>query len=361
VENYKRNIKSSQRFEYGIYQFLDHFFGWQRVFKVLGKRRIAFYRKLQQTLEKGGEGKPIEIERRIDLTLEEFRKSYLKKGIPVIMEGGASNWDCVRNWSFEYFKKLHGADEVVMSSDKDRKDFECTTLADIIDNVKAGGKKYYRFYPLLSRHPEHIHDFDYSWLRERKNNFTMLEEFRVFMGGKDTDTALHSENRANLFVQVYGEKKWILYHPYYTSIVDPLPVRNAYRSIPNKSEKGLFNPFKPDFNPPNNLFKYIDYYETLLKPGDILWVPTFYWHTVVNATDSIGVGYRWFNPFAPLRIAPLYMLLDFFATKPPIWKTLKLSKEDINVLVIAEMGKLDQYRKRQQERAAVPKVKVSET
>ncbi|HTB33169.1 MAG TPA: cupin-like domain-containing protein [Bacteroidia bacterium] len=361
METYRRNIKPSQRFEYGVYQVLDQFFGRERMVKLLGGRRKAFYKRLHKTLKKSGDGKTIEIERRTDLSLKEFRKNYLKKGIPVIMEGAANEWDCVKKWSFEYFKQLHGTDEVAMLDDKDKKNFEIMTLADIMDNIQGGGKKYYRFYPLLSRHPEHIKDFDYEWLRERRNNNTLIEEFRVMMGGKDTTTGLHIENRGNLFVQTYGEKKWILYPPYYTSVLDPKPVRFAYRSVQVTPEKGGFNPFNPKYEPPYNLYKYIDHYETILKPGDVLWVPTFYWHTVVNTTNSIGVGYRWFNLFVGFKTAPLYMFLDFVSTKPPIWKVIKLFKEDINVLLIAQRGKLDKYRKESEGRIVIPKVKVTET
>lgn len=361
MENYKRNIKTSQRLEYGFYQFLDHFFGRKRVFKVFGKRRNTFYKNLEKTLEKSGEGRTFQIERRKELTLREFRRNYLIKGIPVIIEGAAKDWDCVRDWSFDYFKDLHGSDEVVLSVEGDRSKFEIMTLADIIDNVNSGGSKYYRFYPLLKRHPEHIRDFDYRWLKERKNNFTLFEEFRVFMGGKGTTTPLHNEDRGNLFVQVYGDKKWILYPPYYTSVIDPLPVKNAYRGVIPKNETGNFEPLKPNYAPPYNMYKYIDQYETLLKPGDVLWVPTFYWHTVENTTNSIGVGYRWFNPFTPFVTAPLYMFLNFFATKPPIWNILKLSKEDINLLLVAEGGSLDKYRREMEERSKMKDVKLKET
>ncbi|HTB07325.1 MAG TPA: cupin-like domain-containing protein [Bacteroidia bacterium] len=358
MDSYKRNIKPGQRIEYGIFQFLEHFLGRGRVAKIFGRRRKKLLNNIHNTIKKSGQGKAIEIERRANLSLKEFRKHYLKKGIPVIIEGAAKDWDCVKNWSFEYFKQLHGTDEVILTSDNGVKNYERTTLANIIDNVNEGGKKYYRFYPLLHRHPEHIKDFDYRWLRERKNKHTWFEEFRVFMGGKGTTTGMHNENRGNLFVQTFGEKKWILYPPYYSSIIDPSPVKNAYRSVQITAEKGGFDPFKPNYEGVNEPYKYIDHYETLLKPGDILWVPTFYWHEVVNVTDSIGVGYRWFNPFVPFKIAPLYMFLDFFATKPPIWKVIKLSRGDLNLLLVAESGKLDQYRKEQKELSASRKMQM---
>jgi hypothetical protein len=341
VETYKKNIKASQRFEYGIYQILDHFLGRKRVFKILGKRRRAFYGNLHETLKKSGEGKVIEIERRTDLSLKEFRKKYLRKGIPVIFEGGAKEWDCVKKWSFEYFKDLHGKDEIIMP---DGKDYIKKMLTEVIDDVRSGSKTYYRFYPLLKRHPEHINDFDYKWLLTHKVRHLWFEVFRIFMGAKETTTHLHNENTANLFVQVYGEKKWILYPPYYSAVIDPNSA-NVYREAPKKTEQDRFSPFTPDYNYPYTLYKYIDRYETVLKPGDILWNPPFYWHTVKNASDSIGVGYRWFSPSTAFRMAPLYMFLDLFTINPPIWKLYKLSKDDYNLYALARIHKLDKNKK----------------
>src|ERR1700722_7008167 len=168
MDIYKKNIKTRQRIEYGIYQFLEHFFGKKRVSRILGNRKRTFYKKLGETLAKSGEGQVISIERRKNLTIEEFNEQYRDKGKPVIFEGAANDWDCVKKWSLEYFKELHGEDEVLLV---ERKDFEIITLANIIDNIRSGGKKYFRFYPLLHRHPEHLQEFDYQWLKKSKNFF----------------------------------------------------------------------------------------------------------------------------------------------------------------------------------------------
>ncbi|MBC7696049.1 MAG: cupin-like domain-containing protein [Burkholderiales bacterium] len=204
------------------------------------------------------------------------------------------------------------------------------TLADVISNIKEGGKKYYRFYPLLARRPEHIKDFDINWLKERAHKKSLLDSFQVFMGGKGTFSDLHNANPPNLFVQVCGEKQWILYSHYYSPIIDPPPIANIYRVAPPKKEDRPFNPFKPNFEAPYELFKYMDGYSVTLKPGDVLWNTLFYWHAVQNATDSIGVGFRWIVPWYSFKISPLFMFLDLFSTKRPIWKAWGLYKKDMN-------------------------------
>lgn len=342
----RKNILHRQRLEYGFYQFMDHFFGREKVFKIFGKRRRKFYKKLTETLKAGGEGKMRPIERRKDLTLKEFKNYYVKYGVPVVLEGAAKDWDCVKKWSLEYFKNLHGDDKIIrVEIEKLGFPYEETTLGNVIDNIRSGGSKYYRFYPLLERHPEHLKDFDYKWLRDRRNPLTWFEAFQVFIGGNGSLTNLHNANQGNLFVQVYGEKEWVLYSHYYSVVIDPDPVRNVYRNAPTKEGEGPFDPFKPNYEGSYKLFKYIDGYSVHLNPGDVLWNPPFYWHAVKNVSDSIGVGYRWLAPLHSFKMSPFYMLLDMLANNPPIWKAYSLYKKDINLIHLAEYDNLDKYLK----------------
>lgn len=367
MSNYKRNIKRSQRFEYGIYQFLDHFFGRKRVEKIFKKRRRRFYKKLHEAIKQSGEGKIIPVERRKNLSVEEFKKHYLKKGIPVVMEGAANNWPCVKNWSLDYFKQQHGDDEILLVQlQKEGYPYETITLAEVIDNMQTGGGKYYRFYPLLERHPEHVRDFDYTWLLQHRNKINWFEMFQAFIGGKNSATGLHNAGTCNVFVQVYGKKHWRLYPPYYTMIIDPDPVKNVYRHAPMRSATGSpFDPFNPNYGKPFELFKYIDTIDAELNPGDVLWLPPYYWHCVQNPTDSIGVSYRWFPPLYGFTVAPLYLFLDFLAINPPVWKGSKMVRKDANLIYLAETGQLDDYLKKKAERdetkkqSKIPKTKAT--
>jgi hypothetical protein len=355
MEGYRDFIKTlsaGERFKYGLFQVLDHFFGRKTFFKD----RAEYYKKLNEHMAQRGEGKIMPIERRRDLSLEEFQNHYVKKGIPVVLEGAAAEWPCVKKWSLDYFKKEYGKDEIVLVDQAiPGYPYELTTLADVIDNINGGGSKYYRFYPLLARHPECINDFDYKWLKARRNPLSWFDAFQVFIGPKGSYTALHNANQSNLFVQVYGEKKWVLYSHYYSPVIDPHPISNVYRSAPGKRETGPFNPFEPDYDYPFELYKYIDGYSVHLKPGDVLWNPPFYWHAVKNETESIGVGYRWLSPLYSFKISPLYMFLDCFATKPPIWKSYSLYKKDINQLHLEEFKKLEEAKKKIAEQEAKKK------
>jgi hypothetical protein len=336
----------SQRLTYGMYQVADHFFGRKKLFKD----RSKFYNGLLKEMQKHGEGRIMSVERRTDLSREEFMNHYVRKGIPVVMEGAAKDWECVKKWSLEYFKAQHGDDEIILvNQNTGDYPYELTTLADVIDNIKVRGGKYYRFYPLLTRHPEHYKAFDMDWLRARKAKPAFAENVQAFIGAEGSYTPLHNSNYPNLFVQVYGEKKWMIYSNYYAAVSDPNPIRNVSREASPKKKEGQFNPFEPDYSPPYHLYKYVDMYSVHLKPGDVFFNPPFYWHAVQNVTDSIGVGFRWFAPFYAFKTSPLYLLLDLFATKPPIWKMFSLAKKDINMLHLAEVKKLEDLKQKMAE------------
>jgi len=334
------NMKPSNRRNYALLQFFDHFIGREKTDNLFGKKREQNKINMLKSLIKTGKGTIEPVERIKYKDKEHFYKIYVQTRKPVILDGAAKDWACCKNWSLEYIKELYGEDEIVLLEDKVA-DKEVKKLGDVIDNIREGGSKYYRFYPLFNRHPERLIDFDIKWLREQRQKFSFGESIQAFIGGKGTITHLHNAFPPNLFVQVFGEKKWFLYDDYYTPIVDPHPAQNIYRYAPYIGEKP-FDPFAAK-NAKFPQYKYIHGYEADLRAGDILWNPPYVWHTVKNVADSIGVGYRWINPFYCFASAPFYGMLDLMAYNPPIWKSIKFYQKDFNLLQLAETGQLEDF------------------
>ena len=332
---------------YKTLHFLDHFFGRQRVDGSFGNSRKRLFHHIDQRISQAPRPELVPVERRKDMTPYEFRKNYLRKRIPVILEAAAKNWPCCKTWDFDYFDQRHGADEVILldrsgkGTNELNAEYETSTFHQIIQEIRSGGNKYLNFYPILQRHPEHYADFDMGWLKRLRHRHTIFRSCELFMGGANTESTMHNANQANLFVQVLGEKKWILYPVSQTPIIDPDPVRNLYRNAPFR-DGPPFNSFEPDYD----LYpraKHLQGYEVHLRPGDILYNPPFMWHSVKNITDSIGCSYRWINPFHSFFSAPLYFLLDLCSTNPPFFRSLKLSAKDFNLVRLAEQGLLEDY------------------
>lgn len=333
-----RKIPYSTRFKYGYYQFFDHILGRERFFKMTKKSRKRFYQKLRDNLEKKGEGKSFQVKEYEHLSEKEF-KTLMKKGFPFVVKNGAKEWGCVNHWSTKYFKEKHGSDQISYLDQTDIGSSEVieTTLKSVLDDIDAGKPTYYRFYPLLSKHPEHIADFDYKFLRKNRGWFNVAEGFQVFISSKGGFTPIHNASSHNIFIQAEGEKKWILYPVEYSCIIDPSPARNMYRSAPIRNGKD-FNAFKNNFDD-YPLYKFTDRYEVHLKAGDILYNPPYFWHTVENPTVSIGVGYRFITPVSTWFRHPLYFFLELLAFKPPFWKSWR-KYSDINLIQMMETGKI---------------------
>ena len=73
-------------------------------------------------------------------------------------------------------------------------------------------------------------------------------------------------------------------------------------------------------------------YIAILEPGDVLYVPPFFWHEVENLTDTIAVGYRFSSLRAALHASVAFLAVRLFSMNPPIWKTSTYGKQDTNLI-----------------------------
>lgn len=298
---------------------LEHLLGEARAARWLPESRESLRAKIRTQLEaKKTPGQLLQIERRKNLSEQEFKQVYLKGGIPVVMVGAARSWPCVQKWTPQFLAAQYGDDPVALidASPENVGDInyvpETTTLRDVILSIDEGPiKKYSRFNRILYEHPELYKDFDVKWLLRRRNLVCSGRTFQVFIGGKGTKTHLHCAAEHNLFIQVYGRKHWVIYPPYYDCVLEPPVTRTPYFH-------SAFNPDDPDYEAYPGM-QYLDRYECILNPGDVLFNPPSYWHHVSNLSGSIGVGFRWFAPNDAFRIDATQALLTLLAVNPPIW------------------------------------------
>lgn len=322
----------SERLTYNFFQVLDHFVGRPAVVKTLGKARLAAFNRIAKSLEAKGEGRIIDVEYRTDLSTEEFKNYYVKRGIPVVMRGAAANWPCVEKWDLNYLAATHGSDEVpLINVSNPTAGVEYTTLATLIARLQQGDKhSYFRYYNLIGRHPEHLSDFDLGWLKRYSHRNKYFESFQAFIGGRETRTELHNAHISNLFVQVHGVKEWVLYPNYFVPFLDPPSTFNGiYRNTPVRAGGMPFSPFAPDFEG-YPYYKYLDGYSVVIEPGDVFYNPPFMWHTVFNRTETIGIGYRWINAANAFLTSPTYYLLDLLAYRPNYFTSLRITQKDAN-------------------------------
>ena len=274
----------------------------------LERRDADRWRKLERRLLADAAslpvGRVIDVDRCRDLTPEEFKERYFDTGVPVVLEGAASEWPAIRKWTPEYLAQFCGDDEIdvldgvnwkvnrgagveVVSTEETR-----LRVRDLLGNVSRGGAWYGAFIELLDRYADLRADLDLSFVAKFGHTKALLPWQRkvlakMYVGGPGTSTSLHCAGVSNLYVQVYGRKKWVLVPAPFTPFM--------YLAHSN----GLNWQSRVDFRDPDYnacpLYRYVDRYVTVLEPGDVLWNPPFVWHGVANLTESIAVSLWWIN------------------------------------------------------------------
>jgi hypothetical protein len=320
----------ADRRSYGALFAMDHFLSRKRVDRLFPKWRQGVQARMLESIRRNGEGRPVPLPRVRDLDRKTFMKEFVAKSHPVVFEGAAKDWECCRKWTFEWIKEQYGDDDVYLvdHAGADRNSLagesEHLTLADLIDGIDHGSMKYARFHPLLQRHPELRADINQAWLKAHLTNplTSWAHFYTLFLGGKGTDTAIHCAPNENIFVQIHGRKKWRLYPMDHMAIFDPPANRSVYK----------FTYYKTD-EPDDERFpmvRHMDWYETELHAGDVLYNPPYYWHHVSNPVSSIGVGCRWSNIRTTWIASPLLATLELFNTDPNVVKGVFMAMKDFN-------------------------------
>ena len=318
-----KQISNRLTVPYDLAWLTEHVLGKTVAESVFGKYRNEIHTKSKLTNALEHAERFVEIPRVKNLSQSDFKRNFLRKGLPVIMDGAASNWECVKKWTPEWIAKTYGDDPVTLidASPESFEDVnyvpEQTNLRAVMQAMIEGDtSKYSRFNRILYDHPELTDDFDVKWLSARRNLLSSGKTFQVFMGAKGTRTHLHAASEHNLFVQVYGTKKWFIYPPEFDGLLSPPVKRTPYFH----SE---FNPEAQDYRLYPGMEGRVGY-TCELRPGDVFFNPPSWWHHVVNTDCSIGVGFRWFGIVDSFKVDFMQALLTILATNPSIFTATRL-------------------------------------
>lgn len=310
--------KLTTRMQFAFYRLLEHLCPLYSLKKLCREKRTKLSQLAYEQI-KSYKGKRLEIPRLINISSKDFKKNYINKGIPVVLDGKAKSWPCINEWTPEILKNKFGDEEVDIFIPKDEEDSNNlsynvarTTLKEIMTSLEEGDDtKYSRFNRLLYDHPELLKDIDYNWLKRMRCLFSSGKTFQLFLGAKKTQTQLHAASEHNIFTQIHGTKHWYILSSKYDILLDS-PVTGA------PYFHTQFDAKIPDLKK-FPAWEHMDIYECTLKPGDILFNPPSFWHQVDNTSASIGLGFRWFGVIDCFRFNFSQAMLTLLSTNPPIW------------------------------------------
>ena len=124
----------------------------------------------------------------------------------------------------------------------------------------------------------------------------------LWTGPAGTLSVLHFDRAHNLFAQLYGQKKWILFPPEDAKYLY-WPSPNLRREMMQFSPVDAERPAMARFP----LFAKATPIEIILKPGELLFLPAAWWHQVRSLTPSISLNFFWFRPIQTLVALRSYL------------------------------------------------------
>ncbi|MGZ3721488.1 MAG: cupin-like domain-containing protein [Bdellovibrionales bacterium] len=356
--NPESKIHFFTRFRFNGMLLLEQILGPRLFGATLARTKAKLLLRLTASLNQGSPASKQFVERRQNLSGIDFHREFFDLSKPVIFSGAARDWECCRKWNLDYFSVAHGDNDLLivesngLTTRKQTSAHEFLTVRELVGNIKKGGDKYLRFSPLLHENPILAEALNMEWLQERRGGGTFGNTYYMFMGGKGQKTLLHADQPCNLYVQIYGEKKWTMFLPGDSACLYPEVTNTAYVKSPLDIESVDAEKFP--------LFKYAHAYEAHLMPGDVMYIPPHVWHQVENLTDTIAVGYRFSSLRAALKSSLTFTVLRILSTNPPIWKTREYGKIDTNLIWAHTAGKIKEVLAQREQRRNLKSAPVNE-
>ncbi|MFN6513531.1 MAG: cupin-like domain-containing protein [Nostoc sp. CreGUA01] len=229
-----------------------------------------------------------------------------KQHLPCVIEDVATHWDAYKNWSNDYLIERCGDNLVPVRfyqqdfwRDSQNYAYEDgyepkkeIKFHDYINNHIKGNKNVANLECYLSeayfedRFPELIQDVTYPEFFNRKAFVTFWYGFAS--KNFSSTTNLHFDPLHNIFAQIKGRKRILLYPPSdYLSFYPPLDSTSGVgfnsKVNPDTSDLELFPKFPRQ-----------DKIEIILQPGEILYIPPFWWHHLTAVDENISLSF-WYD------------------------------------------------------------------
>jgi hypothetical protein len=241
-----------------------------------------------------------QVKRLSGIGLKEFARDYLTPRKPVVFTDLGKNWEALKLWSFEYLYSIVGNIEVPVYKSSTMVfrpetqygfDRVRTTMPfrDYLEALKSGGARagycyYLATVPFTKQYPVLASQIDCSHFFRESEEL----ELNAWISATGTVTPLHADpfDKHNFHVVITGEKRFVIYAP-----------KDRENLAPYSSEERIQQFSRIDIDNPD-LQQFPDFpkaqgWECYLRPGDLLFLPMWWWHQVYTLKPAISVNVWW--------------------------------------------------------------------
>ena len=234
------------------------------------------------------------------LTPDMFKQDYASSGKPVVITDAISDWKALGLWSPDYLKSKIGKIAVPVSvspngvfSGDPKKGFagrsQMMTVGNFIDLITSRGQAGKRYYiqqkAILQVFPKLAEDIKLPDYLERR----LVTAANLWFGSGGNISPLHYDATHNLLAQVVGQKRVVLFSPRHLRQLYPF---STHSRIPHLSRVDIEHPDYEKYP----RFRKAEAIECILGPGDVLFIPAFWWHQVHSLDITVSVNFWWKPP-----------------------------------------------------------------
>lgn len=221
----------------------------------------------------------------------QFKADYLEKNEPLVIRDGISHWPALEKWTQEYLRQTVGFNQVEVETSEDRFNGGLSTDPEII-NIS-----FSEFLERFSR-PEGANDYYVGgWLfpaliadapgHNLSKMFRLFYKRRLLMSRGGNRVPQHYDWYENLLCQVSGTKEMFLADPSSTADFYP-PFGTVMRNFsPVSTEHPNYEKYPR--------FRNVPLYHTIIRSGDMIYIPARWWHDVISRERNIAVSYSFYD------------------------------------------------------------------
>jgi len=152
------------------------------------------------------------------------------------------------------------------------------------ERASLNSNEYYYYSGTLRKEAPVMQDLTphLDWLQV-PTNATKKDEFNIWFGTNGATAHCHNDASYNLYAQIYGTKKFLIFSP---DVHESLYIYPALHPMIRRSQVNFSNPDLITFP----TFQTLTAIEANLEPGDLLYLPPMWYHHVISGTQSISVN-----------------------------------------------------------------------
>lgn len=226
----------------------------------------------------------------------QFHADYVKKGVPVVIRGAVEGWSALTKWNFDYLKKTVGSISVPVAKshsgvfgqkDQITPEFGHQRFDAFIDAMMLPASvERERAEVVQVNLPKVLQPLARDVELPEYIDKVALHNVNIWIAPANVLTWLHYDPYHNLYACVLGKKKVTLIAPKYFRCVYPYPWHAPHSHF---SQVQIENPDLTRFP----RFRGVDRLETVLEPGEMLFIPIDWWHQVSGVDKSVFVNFFW--------------------------------------------------------------------